>query len=504
MGEVSETTAQSESRRPAWDDWKRAGRPALIALGIVLVAGVTLRVLAAVAWWPIISILADSWPYSIYAAGDPFADPQHPAGYSLFLKGLGIVTRDVEVFGILQAAMGVLSGLLLFDGVRRMCGSPWPGVAGAAMVLLGADQLFLERSIMSEALLTFALCATVYATGRAMEQPDRWYPWPIVAAVFASFGGMVKPHGLILLPLIALALILVKPRPWLPRWRPVVAFVAPVCALMLAFATANSISHGDFGIGPTPGWHLYARVAPIADCSQFEPPPGTKALCEDTGREEREGVNFYLYDEESPAVEAFGTIDSDEGKAADGRLGEFARQVILHEPRAYLESVWRDVKGYYLPNDWRGPTGNGTSLDGQLQWRRDSWSSLPDRTTEEGMERFFNSFRVHRNHAVVEILHDYQRVFRMGAVALTIATALILIGLLVGPRRSRLTVLVLGVGGLAMFILPTFGAIYAGRYSVPMAGLIISAAIVGLMSGWEWLSAKLGRGSPPASPGPAG
>jgi hypothetical protein len=357
---------------------------------------------------------------------------------------------------------------------------------------------------MSEAFLAFLLCATVYATGRAMERPERWYPWPIVAAVFASFAGMVKPHGLILLPLIAVALILARPRPWLPRWRPVVAFVAPVCALMLAFATANSISHGDFGVGPTPGWHMYARVAPIASCDRFEPPPGTEPLCEDTGRHEREGLNFYLYDEQSPAVLEFGTIDSDEGKAADDKLGEFARQVVLHEPRAYLESVWRDIKGYYLPNQWDGPTGNGTSIDGQLQWRRNTWSSLPDRTTEEGMEEFFAPFRVHRDHAAVEVLHDYQRVFRFGAVALTIATILILVGLLVGSRRSRLTVMVLGVGGLAMFILPTFGAIYSGRYSVPMAGLVASAGIVGLVAAWNRLSARLGRGAPPGSPGPAG
>jgi Dolichyl-phosphate-mannose-protein mannosyltransferase len=501
---VSEGTTVDEARRPAWDDWKRCGRPALIALGALVAAGIGLRILAGVAWWPIISILADSWPYSVYAAGDPFANPQHPAGYSLFLKAIGVVTREVAVYGIMQALLGVLSGLLLFDGVRRMCGSPWPGVAGAAILLLGADQIFLERAIMSESLFAFTLCATVYATGRAMEQPERWYPWPIAAAVFAAFGGMVKPHGLILLPLIAITLILVRPRPWLPRWRPVAAFVGPVCVLMLAFAMANSISHGSFGIGPTPGWHLYARVAPIADCPQFEPPEGTEAICEKTPLHTREGLNFYLYDEESPAVREFGLFNTEEGRAADDMLGEFAKQVIIHEPRAYLESVWRDIKGYYFPNDWDGPTGNGTSLDGQLQWRRNLWSSLPDRTTEEGMETFFDPFRVHRDHAAVEVLHDYQRVFRFGAVALTISTILILIGLLTGSRRSRLTVLVLGVGGLAMFILPTFGAIYSGRYSVPVAGLVGSAGIVGLISGWGWLRARLGRGGPPASPGRAG
>ena len=494
--------AGQEVRAPRWDDWKDAGRAALTVLGLLVVAGIVLRIVATTAWWPIVSNLADSYPYASYAERDPFADPQHPGGYSLFLALIGLVTRDIAVYGILQTVMGVLSGLLLFDGVRRMCGSPWPGVAGAAMVLLGADQVFLERSIMSEAFLAFTLCATVYATGRAMEMPDRWYPWPIVAAVFAAFGGMVKPHGLILLPLIALALILAKPRPWLPRWRPVVAFAAPVCVLMLAFATANSISHGNFGIGPTPGWHLYARVGPIADCPQFEPPAGTEALCEETPFHEREGLNFYLYDEESPAVKQFGAINTPSGLAADDKLGEFAKEVVVHEPRAYAEAVWRDVKGYYFPNDWAGATGSGTSLDGQLQWNQ-KWDPGPDRFTEAGMEEFFDPFRIERDMGTLDVLTDYQRVFRLGATLLSICTILIALGLLLGSRRQRLSVLVLGIGGLAMFVLPTFGAIYAGRYTVPMAGLIVAAAAVGAMSLWEWIRGMRARRSSPGTPRPA-
>jgi Dolichyl-phosphate-mannose-protein mannosyltransferase len=477
---------------PSWDDWKRCGKPVLIALAGLVAAGILLRIVATTAWWPMVTNLADSWPYAAHAARDAFDDPQHPGGYSLFLKGIGVFTRDIVVYGLLQTAMGVLSGLLLFDGVRRMCGSPWPGVAGAAMVLLGADQVFLERSIMSEAFLAFTLCATVYATGRAMELPDRWYPWPIAAAVFAAFGGMVKPHGLILLPLIAVALVLVRPRPWLPRWRPVVAFVAPVCVLMLVFATANSISHGSFGIGPTPGWHLYARAAPIADCSQFAPPQGTEALCEDTPINGREGLNFYLYDDESPATKLFGPLGIT-GGTGDEKLGEFAKEAILSSPRAYATQVWRDIKAYWFPGGWDGPIGSGTSLDGQLRWNQ-AWDPGPDRYTEAGMEEFFDPFRIDRDMGTLDLLTDYQRVFRLGGFLLGVCTILIALGLLLGNRRQRLSVLVLGVGGLAMFVLPTFGAIYAGRYTVPMAGLIVAAAAIGAMAAGEWGNRQLRQG----------
>ncbi len=338
-----------------------AGKRVLLVLALLVATGVALRVVAAVAWWPIITSLADSWPYANHAAADPFADPQHPAGYSLVLALGGLLTRNVAAFGIAQNLIGIASALLLFAGVRRLCGSPWPGLVGAAVILLGADQIYLERTIMSETLFTLLLTASIYATARAMESPERWHPWPLVAGILVALAEIGRPAALFLAPLIALSLVLARPRPWLPRWRPVIGFLGPVCALLIAFGVANKISHDRFEIVPTPGWHLYARVGPIADCTQFDPPQGTEALCQHNALEDRLGPDWYLYAPKSPAARLFGSFGLT-GGAGDAEVGAFARQVVLHEPRAYLESVWPDLKAYFFSDDYQWKLGRGTDL----------------------------------------------------------------------------------------------------------------------------------------------
>jgi hypothetical protein len=48
-------------------------------------------------------------------------------------------------------------------------------------------------------------------------------------------------------------------------------------------------------------------------------------------------------------------------------------------------------------------------------------------------------------------VHDWQRVLRFGATALFITTVLTLIGLVIGPRRARVGVLLFGLDGLSLF-----------------------------------------------------
>jgi 4-amino-4-deoxy-L-arabinose transferase-like glycosyltransferase len=460
-----------------------ADRIALAILAVLVLAGVALRVVAALSWWPIATNLGDSWPYATHALHDPFDDPMHPAGYSLALAVIGFFTRDVGVVSVLQNLMGIASALILFAGVRRLCGSPWPGLLGAAVILLGADQVFLERTIMSETFFTLLLSATIYATARALESPERWYPWPLAAAALGLAMGITRSAGLVLLPLIALALLLAAPRPWLARWRPVAAFSALVVVGLLAFASANDISHDRFEIAPTPGWHLYSRAATVADCSEFQPPEGTQALCEQTGREERLGMDWYLYYPRSPATRLFGNITEAEG-AGDAQLGAWARRAILADPRAYLEVVWPDLEAYYFPEGYEYKFGKGVSLDDQLDWSAE-WNARGVRTTAKGMEEFFDPFSIERDAGLLGFLHDYQRVFRFGGTALTIATLLTLLGLCLGRRRERIALMLLGVGSVAMILIPTFSVNYSGRYTVPPAGLLAAAAAIAAMAIWR-------------------
>ena len=74
-------------------------------------------------------------------------------------------------------------------------------------------------------------------------------------------------------------------------------------------------------------------------------------------------------------------------------------------------------------------------------------------------------------------------ILRFGATALFVTTLLTLLGLLIGTRRSRLGVLVLGAGGLSLLIAPALTGTYSGRYTVPMAGPLVGAAAIALTEG---------------------
>ncbi len=206
----------------------------------------------------------------------------------------------------------------------------------------------------------------------------------------------------------------------------------------------------------------------MADCTHFEPPAGTEALCESKPPQERLGMDWYLFYPGSPATRLYGNITIVEG-GHDAELGAWARRAILADPRTYLKVVWPDVKAYFFPNDYEYKFGNGIDLDGQLDWGG-TWNAKADGRTKKGMEEFFDPFTIERRDRLLQHLHDYQRVFRFGATALTIATILTLLGLFLGRRRERIALMLLGVGSVAMIVIPTYSVNYSGRYTVPRRG----------------------------------
>jgi hypothetical protein len=472
----------------------------LIALIILVAAGVGLRAMALVAWWPVVPRLGDPGFYSAFAAADPLGSPMHPDGYPLFLVAFTSVTRSIGAIVVVQHVVGVVAALVLFLAIRRLCGSPWPALVGAATVLLGADQVLLEHAIMSETLFVFLLSLTLYAVARMLSAPERWWPWAVLAGMLVAAAGVTRVVGLFLIPVVVLALLLTGPRPWVQRWRPAAAFLGVAGAVLLANGMANVVSDGHFEVAPTPGYHLYGRVAPFADCKDVDPPSGAETLCASTlpkGRSHHPDI--YLFSWDSPAYHLMGR-DSlaaifdparrDVTRAAvaewgrlvrdhDGLLGAFARRAIIHQPGDYAAAVWTDVRSYFLPGTAASHTADPSAYGlSPLNWDRPADPPV----FEQAMEMLFEPFTAEFNTQVLAQLRSYQHVFRFGATLLTVSTLLILLGLVIGPRRNRIAVLVLGGGGLAMFVLPTLSIAYVARYTVPVAGLMTAGAAVAVMS----------------------
>lgn len=454
--------------------------PAQWVLAALLAAGTALRVVALASYWPVVTTLADSAVYAEYAQKDIVGDPQHPAGYSTFLAALGLVTHQIAVVTVLQHVLGIATALLLYVAVRRITRSAWPGLIPAGVVLLNSDQIFLEQTIMAETLFGLLLAGALYCAVRAIDTPDPWWRWPTAAGALTAIATTVRTASVFLVPVLFLTLLLTHPRPWRGRLTAPAAALASAVALLFAYAVVNDVANGRFEVGPSTGWRLYGRVAPFADCNQFTPPNGTEALCHASPPGGRAGSDWYVFSPESPAVQTFGHLGEH-----DGKLKAFAIQVIEHEPLTYARTVFADVRTYFAPETrHNAPPYASPDLSTELDWTRVVEPPLLGEV-RSGMESFFNRFTVHESPGGTQFLMDYEHPFRFGATLLTLCSLLTALGLLIGDRRMRIGVLLFGVGGLAMLVLPMFGAWYTGRYVVPIAGPISAGAAIALLSLWR-------------------
>jgi 4-amino-4-deoxy-L-arabinose transferase-like glycosyltransferase len=470
-----------ESRR-RWALWVLAG---------LLLAGAGLRIVAAASWWPVATTLADAAPYTYYAEHNPLANPQHPAGYPVLLWFLALVSQEVALAISVQHLLGLVTAVVLWAGVRRVAGSPWPGLVPAAVVLLNLDGVFLEHQIMSEGPFMAVLASATYAATRSFDLRQPWWLWPVAAGALVGLATMIRPAALFAIPVVALAILLARQG----NRRAAGVALATASVLLLAYSGANAISNGRFEIAPAQGWHLYGRVASFADCEQFTPPKATRALCETTPPAQRPGGNYYLYFHESPAIKLWGARPYEHH---DGDLRAFAVRVILHQPRTYAAEMWRDLRSYFFPGSVTPRTHTGGDLHPIHDWKSagaDTGEIIA--VTEEWMEKFYADFEVRKSTGGIAFLGDLQRVLSFGATLLVACTVLTLAGLLVGRRRMRAGVLLFGIGGLALLVAPVLSVFYVGRYVIPMAPFAAAGAAI---AGWAILGEVLARRRPVAPP----
>jgi hypothetical protein len=462
-----------------------AGAAGRVLLGL-LIAGTALRVLATISLWPT-TILEDG--YQNFANANPFLDPQHPAGSALILRALGAVTREIAVIVSLQHLIGVASALLLGAGVRRITGSTWAGLLPAAIILIDPDEVFLEHSIMSESWEVLATSVGLYAAVRAFDGPDSWRVWPVLTGLALGIAATIRTAALPIVGVTALAL-LVGERGTRKRWRAPIVVAGTAAIVLLAFAGANAKFGDRFGIAPSPGWYLYGRVAQFADCNRFTPPPGTAALCQRTPVSKRQSGYYYMFDPKAPATRLFGTFGTF-GKD-DSLIGGWAKRALQAQFGDFLSTAWSYLRSYYVPSSRPARLKSSTGLDPQLDFTY-AGNVFYVAAGLDALKAFFKPFSLHRLGWGLSVLREWQLVVRFGATALFLTTILTLIGPVIGPRRSRVGVILFGLGGLSLIGAPALTGTYSGRHTVTMAGLLMAAAAITITASWR----AYGRTKPP-------
>jgi 4-amino-4-deoxy-L-arabinose transferase-like glycosyltransferase len=473
-----------------------------LPLAILVGVAVVLRFVMWLEYRPAMMNNPDTAAYVLMAGGDLFeTDASRPAGYPMFLRFFHAIAANVDLTIVVQHLLGIGTALLLYATVRRVGAPVWAGLVAAAAVLLSLDQIQFEHTLQAEGPFTFALALVLYGAVRSLEDPRRVlgrvtsrHLWIVLCGVVLGLGAWIRAIGVPMIPFLALWFALAIPGSWRLRIGRGALVAAVAGGLVLVYFSLNSAATGTFALTRSAGWAFYARTAPFADCSQFEPPAGTEKLCEESPPKVRPGPDYYAWVPKSPAFRMFGGPPF-----ANDKLGDFARQVIIHQPRYYLWVSFRDFARYFVPglNDEQPYIVDYPYLDIDRR----------DRPVEGDVERITASYYpgtdVHIGDGLT-VLTDLQQFLRVPPFLMLQALILGAVGIWLarGPTRAAI-VLLLGASVLGLAI-PSATVSYNARYATPLTGPLVAAGAIGLWVILLRIIERRQRREPPDRPLTAG
>ncbi len=329
-----------------------AGSPSGRAVLVVFGAGIALRVAFLALYRPAFLGITDAGSYITAAHRGLFDNVYDPAGYPLFIRTVHAVYAHLSLLILIQHALGVGSAALLYLAVRRLTGSRVAALVPAGIVLLDGYGLWVEHTPISETLFGFLIIAALVLALYAARRGH----WLLLAdGVLIGLAGVVRPVGLILIPIIAVWLVAGRAGGARARCLAAGAVVLPAVVLVAGYVAIQRADTGFTGLTRDSGRVLYARAAMFADCSKFTPPAGTAALCERTPSSRRGSFNQYLtgFPDHAAGVSAAGRSISPAWRVfgpppgGDGKLAAFGLAAIVHQPLDYLAHVADDFHYYW-------------------------------------------------------------------------------------------------------------------------------------------------------------
>ncbi|HKP89105.1 MAG TPA: hypothetical protein VJT75_03940 [Thermoleophilaceae bacterium] len=451
-----------------------------MVLGLLVVAGIGVRVAYVLAYQPALVGYPDTHAYLMAARDELFWPTMQVVGYPVVLRALHGLVPTLAFVVLVQHALGIATALLLWGATRRLTGSPWPGLVPAAIVLVGGDQALFEHAILSEPLFGFLVAAAVYAAARLLDGPRMG--WVIAAGVLLGLAGTVRVAGLALVPLLGLWLLLV-PAPSFRRRLAVAAVgFAAGAAVLGGYLVVAHDQTGAWSFTRNGAFNLYGRIGPFADCARFTPPKGTEKLCETTPLALRSSPQWYVFDWGSPAKRFYG--DPQVGGASRSEVsevGSFARAAMLGQPVDWLEATATDFERYVAPWKYQrlGPTPTARDYHRLLVHPLGI-----DRVTPDARGWYDDAFSLTPgNQARVDeptwiALGDWQLATSIEGPVMLVLLLLLPVGLVVCGGRARLGVLLIGASSFALLVIPVATLNYDGRFGVPVHGPLAAAAAI--------------------------
>ncbi|WP_211593253.1 hypothetical protein [Microbispora sp. H10836] len=313
--------------------YARALLPVLAGIGrhrffaIALTAAAVLRVVTMLGYPPARLYWYDSFSYLHNAVHLRPEQGFHPIGYPLLLRVL-LPFHSVELIVVLQHAMGLATGVIVYAALRGRGLPAWGAVLASAPVLFDASFLRLEHAVLSDSLFILLVVA---ATALLVRRP-------VPSARAAATAGLLLAGATltrtVALPLILLVLMVLAVRR--VPWRRIAALALAGLLPVAAYATWYGGLHGRFGVSGTDGVALWARSMTFADCAVIQPPPDLAPLCPNGTVLDAAGE--YVWAEESSLNRLPGGHI-----ALNDRARAFALRAIAAQPLDYLRDVVTDT-----------------------------------------------------------------------------------------------------------------------------------------------------------------
>jgi hypothetical protein len=444
----------------------------LVALAALLAVGLALRVWFLFAWRPALTGYGDTGIYFQGAVSSLWSDPIRTVGYSMFLRVLHGISAHLVVVVIVQHALGLLAAALLFFAVRRCGGPRWLGLAPAAIIALGGDELFLEHSALSDTLFIFLISAMLYCALRASQGRVRW---AALAGLSAGLCVWDRLAGLAMVAVIALWLCFGAGRPTRRTIAVGVLSLVVSLASLGVYVEWRHAASGLSGLTTNGAWNLYGRVAPWADCTKFTPPKGTQALCKKPNwpPDFHAVAGTYIFGPGSPAQRLLGPpFRVSTYPHAMAVLRRWSEAAVLGQPLDYLHAVWLDTIRLIAPNHRSYGDMSADELIASL--------SSPNAPGAEWQSLLYPGDPVVPR-GNIGPLKKWERITRVDGVWMLILFALCLAGPWLLRGRARRGMTLFAVTALVLMFFPILVSGYDYRYVIPAFGPLLAA---GALAAW--------------------
>lgn len=432
---------------------------------VLLAVGVAMRAGLFAFYSPGILYSLDSARFTrtLTGFGSMFDDYWMPAGYSGYLTSVHWISSELWVPIALQHLIAIAAALAVFLALRRIDLSKGVATCAVAILILPGDLLFLEHAVLIESLMLSLICFALAAAIRGLT-PTVDLRWLAVAGAFAGASMAFRSVAIVVVPAAILVAVLATPSGWRRRLGSGAIVAAGTTAILLLYLGAFKISDGRYlGFTDMSGWNMYSRIAPFAQCKDFDPPRGTAYLCEHTPPEDRPGPSFYAW------------ASADPSPAVSKVRGRFADAAIAAQPTDYAGAVVTDLARYVVPGlgdrEFSGVDGSFMLFDNPDLHKAGVFPSA-----REWVAHRYSGVSGPRSGA--SLLAGYQRIARIHGWLLPLLAIIAVAGALTLGRGSRIAIGLLGLTSAGLFVVPVATFAYDYRYGVPAAALLAIAALI--------------------------